>query len=172
MAIFDGCISDAYFLNPENTVVEVVYGPNESGGYNTYVVEVDFANPDFKSLLKERSLSQIEEGTKERLTHQSRVFRQAVDQAYEKAFHNLNLFKTNEAMKEVLDQDVIKSRVLSAVLDETSDTKDEDLFKLKLAIFELEEVKQCKDRQLKASVRKSETKLKTLVLLDRILSAK
>ena len=59
MAIFTDKIVTASFLDyPQNTLVEVIY---KEGDQNTaYVMEVDFTQDDFKALLQELTLDEIE----------------------------------------------------------------------------------------------------------------
>ena len=66
----------------------------------------------------------------------------------------------------------IDSNLLDVVLDNESEAAKEELFKLKLAIFEMEEVKENKNKELKAKIRKAPTKLKVLVEFDKLWSIK
>ena len=48
-------------------------------------------------------------------------------------------------------------------------TKDEDLFKLKLAVFELPEIKAIKDREIKADIRRADNKFDVISALRKCL---
>ena len=59
----------------------------------------------------------------------------------------------------------------TAFIDYMMRTKDEDLFKLKLAIFELPEVKAIKDREVKAEVRRANNKFDVISALRKCLES-
>jgi hypothetical protein len=77
MAIFSGQIENVYYINPENTDVEIIYSPQEDQ-HIAHVIQVDFEHPDFKDLLEETSLDQILKNTSKRLKEQSDIFGVAV----------------------------------------------------------------------------------------------
>ena len=62
----------------------------------------------------------------------------------------------------------VDSNILEVVMDNESEAAKEELFKLKLAIFEMEEVKKNKDKEQKSKIRKAPTKLSVLVEFDKL----
>tara|TARA_Y100000593_G_scaffold90966_1_gene178613 strand:- start:231 stop:1073 length:843 start_codon:yes stop_codon:yes gene_type:complete len=82
--------------------------------------------------------------------------------------------------EEVVD-DVMRTKEIEGIIEEEKlhtafidymmRTKDEDLFKLKLAIFELPEVKAIKDRELKADVRRANNKFDVISALRKCLES-
>ena len=64
MAIFTGKIIEAYYCNPENSAVEVIYKEGERA-INHYI-NVDMSHPDFQELVKEYTLDKIANSTIQR----------------------------------------------------------------------------------------------------------
>ena len=64
MAIFSNKIKEVSFLNADKTLVEVLY--NENNNTVSYLIPVDFKNSDFKELMSEIDLEQIEKNTKDK----------------------------------------------------------------------------------------------------------
>ena len=64
-----------------------------------------------------------------------------------------------------------EEKMHTAFIDYMMRTKDEDLFKLKLAIFELPEVKAIKDREVKAEVRRANNKFEVISALRKCLES-
>ena len=66
-------------------------------------------------------------------------------------------------------QQVVEAPVTLSAIKDVGNVP-EDFFKLKLEIFELEEVKNSKNRQWKAAMRKATTSLELLSLLNEVYS--
>ena len=67
--------------------------------------------------------------------------------------------------KKTLRIDVMKSsQIIGAILEQNSN--EEELFKAKLAIFEIENIKKSKDRELKTAIRKSKTLFELFATLN------
>ena len=80
----------------------------------------------------------------------------------------------NYAENPIRETEIVKSNVDEMIFDfdESDKSKKEDLFKLKLKIFERDEVKDSDDRATKAEIRKSKTPLDVLVAYKKILDKK
>ena len=79
MALFSGKVETAYYINPEKTDVEIIYTQGDK--HIAYAIQVDFEHPDFKDLLEEVSLDQLDKNTNQRLKQQSETFGNAVNHA-------------------------------------------------------------------------------------------
>jgi len=79
MALFSDKIETAYYINPEKTDVEIIYTQGDK--HIAYAIQVDFEHPDFKDLLEEVSLDQLDKNTNQRLKQQSETFGNAVNHA-------------------------------------------------------------------------------------------
>jgi len=62
-----------------------------------------------------------------------------------------------------------EEKIHTAFIDYMMRNKDEDLFKLKLAVFELPEIKAIKDREVKAEVRRADNKFDVISALRKCL---
>jgi len=80
MAIFTGKIEDAYYIKPDKSLIEIIYS-QDSDVHQSHALFVDFDHPDFKDLLDEISLDQIEKNTKQRHKKQSKVYGNALNSA-------------------------------------------------------------------------------------------
>lgn len=77
MAIFNDKIVSAQFINPEKTLIEILYKENDK--VIPYVLEVDFTQEDFQDLLKELTLDEIEENTKVVLEQEGKFFQDVIN---------------------------------------------------------------------------------------------
>ena len=83
MAIFTDKVVSATFMDyPQNTIVDVIY---KEGDQNiSYVLEVDFTQEDFKALLQEITLDEIESNTKASVDIEKKIFTDAVEREIER----------------------------------------------------------------------------------------
>lgn len=175
MAVFSGKIVDAYFSNPELTTVELLYEADEKqqeAGVEliAHHLQVDEEDSQFQDLLKEWSYEQIDEATKARNEQYRDEFRMAFhNYAME---HDLYGHGNVDENKKLLDNAVLRSEgarpdsdlvqgSMNLVFDfDPEDEKQkEDLFKLKLKMFEQPHVDESKSRKLKSDIRKADTPL-------------
>jgi len=193
--IWSGRIVDAHYTNPEHDTVEILYRqvhPDEPSGTDadikkefylkkgniekykiktrvvSHYVVVDETDEQFKDLLKEVSYEELERRTLENNEGVRQEFRIAFDNyAKENGLYNY-------AENPIRETEIVKSNVDEMIFDfdESDKSKKEDLFKLKLKIFERDEVKDSDDRATKAEIRKSKTPLDVLVAYKKILDKK
>ena len=172
MAIFSGRIVDAYYSNPELSTIELLYEADEKQKKDgleilSHHLLVDEEDDQFQDLLKEWSYEQIDEATKARNEQYRDEFRMA--------FHNYAMdhdlygHGNKDEGKALLDYAVLKSEgrtdpdLVQGSLnmlfefDPEDEVQKEDLFKLKLKMFEQPKVEKSKKQKLKADLRKSNT---------------
>lgn len=113
MAIFSGKVVSATFADsPTNTLIEVLY--QEENGLTSYILEVDFTHSDFKSLLQEVTLDEIESNTKAVFDIEKKFFVDAVEKEIErrwalesekvkKAYADVESYLIDEKKKAYLD---------------------------------------------------------------------
>ena len=82
MAIFNDKIVSAQFINPEKTLIEILYKENDK--VIPYVLEVDFTQDNFQDLLKELTLDEIEENSKLALEQESKFFESVINDEIER----------------------------------------------------------------------------------------
>lgn len=153
MAIFSGKIIEAYYVNSDNTAVEVIYKDGKRA-INHYIA-VDMGHPDFKDLLEEYSLAKLADSTiaknKETMAQLNRVVQAKVKQRLDD--------------KPMQDFDSI----MEFVINYDPKKHAEDLFSLKLKIFEKDIVKDSNDNDSKTKIRQAKTPLEVLLAYKDII---
>ena len=142
----------AHFIDEEATAIRVSSN-NEDGEILQDVVQVDPQSPMYQDLMKLTTLEKIDEDT------------------IEDTKQRIEEWKQFEAFRESLTGDPEPAPILvddtAWGLDNLLDTvttnfTKEDLFTLKLQIFESEVVKNSKDREMRSLIRKASTPLEAL----------
>lgn len=142
MAIFSKKIVGAKFINSDNTVIEVLYA--EGDNIIPFILEVDYSNNDFKDLIDEYPLEQIETNTKEIREQQKKVFEEIIEARVNQ------IVKNNENEKVFTSSDIFK------FLDEKSSDPD-FIFDFKIAMLDSELISNSEDKKLKVKIRKSKS---------------
>ena len=115
---------------------------------------VDENDSQFQDLLKEWSYEQIDEATKARNEQYRDEFRMA--------FHNYAM--EHDLYGHGDNKDLIQGSInLIFDFDPEDEKQKEDLFKLKLKMFEQPQVEKSKSRKLKSDIRKASTPLETIL---------
>lgn len=136
--------SNVVWDNPEKTRVAanlvVNYDDGTTNFFTAVVSDVEGGNPDWKAIMEEIGVEDIDNATNEKVTRRNKERQE----------------------KRAADEDRKKKQI-------TYD-KQEALFSIKLEAFEIEEVKNSKNRELKAKIRKSKSPLEvtawTTILLN------
>ena len=146
---FSGRIVEAYYSNPELNTVAVMWSDGDKN--REYYINVDEEDDQFQALLKEWSYESLDECTRNR--------NEATRQEFRDAFHNYatdnNLYQHGNP-----DGRRVETRAdLDIIFDFDPDNYQhkEELFKLKLKMFEQDVVKKSKAKTKKTVVRKAET---------------
>ena len=147
MAIFSGKIIEAYYTNTDNDSVEVIY--EEGKRAINHYLPMDMGHPDVKALLKEYPLAKIADTTvarnKEAIKQLNRVVEAKVKQKVEdKPMQNFD-------------------SVMNFIINYDAKKQAEDLFSLKLKIFEKDIVKDFSDNDIKTKIRQAKTPLDVLL---------
>ena len=152
----------AKYYNSERTQIMVDY-LNENDDPINVVVPADPDNSLFKKLMTFTTLDDIHENTWSYIKEQQIGLENAI----------MNIAKRNGQIYDVgsanpkLYKEV--ARIISTPFDPEADK--ELLFVMKLEIFDLEEVKKCKDRTLKSALRKSESPLDAILATCNIIKS-
>ena len=156
MAIFSGKIIEAYYANPDNDTVEVIYKDGDKAS-NCYV-PVDHENDLYKSLIKEYSSELISQSTLNRNSLYAKQIRDLVN-AQKSAIVN----KTNKTNIE----DFAKS-----IINFNGDIKEhlDVMFQLKVRIFEQDTIKKSSNKELKSKIRTSKTPLEILYYYKELMN--
>ena len=173
MAIFSGKIVDAYYSDPELKFIEIMYEADEQqkeAGVDmlSHTLTVDDDDQQYKDLLEEWSLEAVDDATKarnEQYRHEFRV-----------AFHN---YATEHGLYQHGNPDTHhlaldgETNTVSLLFDTICNfnaentTHKEELFKLKLKMFEQEHVEDSENKEAKSELRKSKTVTDAIVAYNK-----
>ena len=150
---FCGRIVEAYYSSPELDNVAIMWSDGEKN--REYYVVVDEEDDQFQALLKEWSYESLDECTRSRNEQHRQEFRDA--------FHR---YATERNMYGHGDGEGFEERQASLDIifdfDPEEPEHKEQLFKLKLKMFEQDAVKNSKARTKKTAIRKAETPVEAL----------
>lgn len=135
----------ARFTNSEKTIIEAVYNDkSDDNNPFAFIIEAKEDDVNYQNLLKDISEDQLHESTYKHITEERKTFEKAV---------------INIAIKEGIIEDTRKQNDLEVLIKciKMHGSDKEFLFKLKLAIFDLDQIKENNNRSLKAQLRKAET---------------
>jgi len=153
MAIFSGKIIEAYYANPDNTAIEIIY--EEGKRAINHYLPVDNGHPDFQDLVDEYPLSKIADAT---VNRNKQVFKQ------------LDRLVEAKVKQKVEDKSLQNfDSVIEFVIDYDPKKQAEDLFSLKLKIFEKDIVKDSTDTGSKTKIRQAKTPLDVLLAYKDII---
>ena len=152
---FCGRIVEAYYSNPELDTVAIMWSDGEKN--REYHVAVNEEDDQFQALLKEFDYDSIDECTRKK--HE--IHRQEFRNAFNNYAQENDLYTKQEEQQASLD-------ILFDFDPEDNEHK-EELFKLKLKIFNQDVVQKSKATKKKTSIRKAETPLEAMVLYNSFL---
>lgn len=153
MAIFSGKIIEAYYANADNTAIEIIYQEGKRA-INHYLA-VDTGHPDFQDLVEEYPLSKIADATVARNKQVYRQLDRIVEAKVKQKVEDKPMQNFDSVMEFIIDYDPKKQA--------------EDLFSLKLKIFEKDIVKDSKDNDSKSKIRQAKTPLDVLLAYKDII---
>lgn len=150
----------AIYINEDKTTIQVNVTEefkDKGNAVFTRIIEVT-PNPVFNDFVEQVSLEKVDENTVKyiaNLTEGNREFEKEIKS-------NLK----DELLKEL----EVNSSSMSTNFN-INDMSTEDLFKLKLQAFEIDEVKNSKNRDLKAKIRKANTFLEVLAFTSALINS-
>ena len=153
MAIFSGKIIEAYYIDANNTTIEVIYKEGEKA-INHYL-STDMSHPDFKDLIKEYPVTKIADTTISRNKEAYRQLNRVVEAKLKQKIEDKPMQNFDSVMEFVINYDPKKQA--------------EQLFSLKLKIFEKDMIKDSNDNDTKTAIRQAKTPLDVLLAYREIL---
>ena len=156
MAIFSGKIIEAYYANPDNDTVEVIYKEDDKA--LPFYVPVDNENDLYKALIKEYSSEQISQSTLNR------------NKLYAKQVRDL-VFAQKTALVNQKHKTNIEDFV-NILINFNGDIKEhlDVMFQLKVRIFEQDTIKKSSNKELKSKIRTSKTPLEILYYYKELMN--
>jgi hypothetical protein len=157
---FSGKVREAYYTDAELSTVAVIYVDN--GQNIQFDVTVDSADPRWIALLEEVTIEEIDIYTRTFHERHRDMFREAFeDYASRNTIGNV----ANDANIAV-DFYKLVTQLLNFNNDDSA--KAEDLFKVKLAIFDHELVKASDNKDVKTAIRRSSSPLEALMEFSKL----
>jgi len=151
----------AYFIDNEKTTIEVQTKTEDKKSIFTTIIPFDLNNLQYQTLNKTMSLDELHEATHNHHKKESEAFKQEV----------MRIAKEDGMVidKEKNDAEFFPTLVKGII--ENGDNEDH-LFALKLALFEVEKIRDSENTELKANIRKSKTKVEVLLNALKLISEK
>jgi hypothetical protein len=146
----------AYFTNSERTVVESLWENDELGTIRTFELTAEEDNPHWIELLKHITIDELHERTYKFIRERNEDYEEEV----------IRIAKERNL---IYDVDTINSNVSVAIAktlfkDFDAENDKEALFMFKLGLFEVPQIKEAKNKELKAKLRKANTIVEALYI--------
>ena len=149
----------ARFCDNDRTQIEVFVKGDKENEVFPHIVELDENHPEYKNLISITSLPEIHDYTDRWCNEQRKRFKEEIiDIAKKEGI--IKVSKSNVKEVEVKVEHTLEqliSKIFVEKIDYNNDDVKEEMFKAKLAAFELPHVKDSDNRELKAKLRKAET---------------
>ena len=168
MAHFSGKIINAYYTNSEHNTVCVMWSDGELA--REHYVVVDENDTQFQELLEEWSYDSLDQATQQFNDNVSQEFKDAFERYAIR--NNLYGYSEDGSVPQSQDDDeVLRGDLETLILnfDEENIEQKEQLFKLKLKLFEEDVVKSSKKRTAKTDLRKAETPVEAIAAYAKFL---
>jgi hypothetical protein len=136
---------NAYFVDEDRKHIEVQYSDKDFKRLNVAVIEYDTNHSDFQALNKIVSIDDLHENTYQKKKLEKQQFEEMA----------ISIAKRDGL---VLDYNKIDTKfypmLVKAIFEEPNN--EDNLFALKLALFEVDKIRDSKDEELKKALRQSE----------------
>jgi len=153
----------AHFVDNARTQIEIVTSSETKGEIDTTIVEYDLEHPWCQALMEVTDLDTLHENTWTKINEERKEFRKvAIAIAEEDGI--LAEMKKNVSMNAL----ELMNKYLFNFDESFPNTKTEELFNFKLWLFDIEEVKNCEDDDLKSRLRKAKTPKEALQIVFEI----
>ena len=149
----------AYFIDNERKNIEILLRDEKNEKVISHIVEYDTKYPECEELLKVCPLDQLHENTHTRLKEQKREFEETV----------LKIARKGGLIFDEKKLDTKFYPVLVKAIFEDEENEDH-LFALKLALFELEKIRNSKNSEGKKKLRQSKNKIEVLKIAFDIMN--
>ena len=141
----------AHFTNNERTIVESLWVDPKTNEIREYTLQAVEGNEDWEALLKHIDIDTLHENTYKYIREQNQQFE---DQVIRVAKERGMIYDIDS-----INTDLYKAIIQYLFKPFNSEEDKEKLFMIKLQLFEVEEIKNNKNKDLKAKLRKSTTPL-------------
>ena len=141
----------AYFIDNERQNIEIQATSEDQKKVYTYVIPFDESRDEYKALSKFMSLDQLNESTYQKVKNERRLFEEQVIRIAQK-----------DGL--IMDSEKIDTKFYPTLVTSLFEDQDnaDHVFALKLALFELDAIKNSENEEAKKELRKSKDKLDIL----------
>ena len=141
----------AHFTNNERTIVESLWVDPKTNEIREYTLEAVEGNEDWEALLKHVDIDTLHENTYKHIREQNQQFEDQV----------IRIAKERNMLYDVdaINTDIYKAIGTALFNPFDPEVDKEKLFMYKLELFEIESIKNCKDKELKKELRKAKNLL-------------
>lgn len=151
----------AYFANNERTVVKAIY-QNDAGNEVPQIISAEEGNPKWEELKKLISIDDLHEATYKYIREANQAYEEEVMRIAKDRGMLVNIGESNtDAYKKLID-------IIFNIEDDEAKRK-ENLFMLKLALFEFNKIKESENKELKTNLRKATTAIEAFKFAIMIL---
>ena len=140
-------LTKAYFIDSERKNIEVLYTSKDYKETHSAIIEYDTKHPDCQALLEVMSLDDLHESTYQHKKQERLAFEQEAIAIAKRAGLVFDFNKIDTKFFPAL---------VKAIFDDANN--EDHLFALKLALFEVEKIRDSKNDDLKKKLRQSKTK--------------
>jgi len=136
----------AHFSNSERTIVEAFW--TDGKVTRAEYIEAKEGDPSWENLLTHIDIDKLHENTYEHIKESQKAFKETA----------LKIAKDQGILTDFQDKGIVNDAIVKTLFEKEDDSSDSKntLFVLKLKLFELEFVKNCKTRKLKSDLRRAE----------------
>jgi hypothetical protein len=141
----------AYFIDNERQNIEIQATSEDQKKVYTYVIPFDESRDEYKALSKFMNLDQLHESTYQKAKNERRLFEEQVIRIAQK-----------DGL--IMDSEKIDTKFYPTLVTSLFEDQDnaDHVFALKLALFELDAIKNSENEEAKKELRKSKDKLDIL----------
>ncbi len=151
---------DAYFIDNERQNIEILATNDKKTKVFPTIIPFDENNDMFRSLKTVMSVDELHERTYQKKKEERILFEEQLKRIAKK---DGTLMSSDTKQKEFFPT------VVKAIVNNPDN--EDDLFALKLALFEVDEIRDSEDTQLKSAIRKGKTKAEVLLNALKIILA-
>ena len=150
---------DAYFIDNERENIEVQMTNEDNKQIFTQIVPFNYEHEGFKALQDVMSVDELHERTYNKKKEEKKLFEEQV----------IRIAKKDGLVFDEMKLDTKFYPTLVKSIVEEQDNEDH-LFALKLALFEVDKIKDAKNVELKSNIRKGKTKVEVLLNALKLIS--
>ena len=140
----------AKFIDEDRKNIEILLKDGDIT--RPHIIEADEDNSDYKALLKIVTVDELHEQTHKAKKAESEAFKEFAIQVAKES----GLVQQEESLEKVKTYPALVEAMFN------NDDNEDDIFALKLALFEVEKIRESKNTKLKTKLRKAKSKIEVL----------